>query len=161
MLLPSIPCSISIVLLAVWKVGPSCWNHRSWRFRIWITTCFKNILSMCRYISPLNISAKPSVYSKNYRPIMRLHIIAHHTVTRCGYNSFSFNILGFSTPRYLKSCLLTKPFKWKCVSSVINREQFFFLLLKDFNKWPHKLKPFLVIVLTNLLHKLNFVRITL
>ena len=36
-----------------------------------------------------------------------------------------------------------------------------FLQLRDFNKWPRKLKPFLVIFLTNLLHKLNFVRITL
>ena len=40
-------------------------------------------------------------------------------------------------------------------------EKNFFLLLKDLNKWPHKLKPFLVIVLTNVLHKLNFVPIAL
>ena len=56
---------------------------------------------------------------------MRSHIVSHHTVTRSGCNSFSFKILGFCTPQYIKLCLLTKQFKWKCALSVIIREQFF------------------------------------
>ena len=37
----------------------------------------KNVLNMCRYLSPLTISVRPSVFSKKYGPIMRSHIFAH------------------------------------------------------------------------------------
>ena len=47
-----------------------------------------------------------------------------------------------------------------CIMSYQQRT-IFFLLRKYFNKWARKLKPSLVIVLTNLLYKLNFVWITL
>ena len=74
-------------------VAPSCWNHRSWRLRRWITKGLMNILSMCRYLSPLTVSVKSSAFSKKYESIMRSHIIAHRIVTSCGCNSSSFKIL--------------------------------------------------------------------
>ena len=59
MLLPNIPCRISMVSLAMWQVVPSCWNHSSWRLRRWITTGLTNVLT---------VSVKTSAFSKKRGP---------------------------------------------------------------------------------------------
>ena len=74
-------------------------------------TGHKNALRMCRYLSPLTVYVRPSASSKKYGPIMRSHIIAHRTVTRCGCNDFKFKFFNFplSNMHLLRAARRTVP----------------------------------------------------
>ena len=106
---------------------------------------------MYKCIDHVSISFSIDCLCKAFCVSREVCVCVRTTLKRCGCNYFSFTILGFYIPQYLKFCILTKS----------SKENNIFLMLNDFNKWLGKLKPILVIVLTNLLQKLNFLQKTL